>query len=160
MRKYSAVSHGVSLIFLVFCIGFPGCSDDQVSKDVGLIKSRLEKIENRLTNIEKSAKKVSLLEVELRKLKESTKAWERAITARLKSRDVKENRKSRDRAAVPGKIKKGKSKSYTVRKGDSLYRIAREHGMTVAELCKLNKITSKTVLRVGAKLLVFSGDKT
>lgn len=42
---------------------------------------------------------------------------------------------------------------YTVKKGDSLYSIAREYGTTVGALKKLNNITSNT-LSIGQKLLL------
>jgi murein DD-endopeptidase MepM/ murein hydrolase activator NlpD len=52
-----------------------------------------------------------------------------------------------------GKGAKGvKSKYYTVRKGDTLYGIARKYGTTPQKLCKLNKIKMTTVLRIGMKL--------
>ena len=149
--------YGVLLVvFLGGCLF--GCSDEKVSKDVSSIKSRLEKIENRLANIEKSAKRAVLLEVELRKLQQSMEAWERAITARLKAGAVNKKTNPANRASGREKNKKGKTKDYTVKRGDSLYRIAQEHGMSVEQLCQLNKMTSKTVLQTGSKMRVYSGD--
>ncbi|MDO4320591.1 MAG: peptidoglycan DD-metalloendopeptidase family protein [Bacteroidales bacterium] len=49
---------------------------------------------------------------------------------------------------------KGGSKTYTVRKGDSLSRIASRNGTTVQSLCRLNGITSSAKLRPGQKLRV------
>jgi membrane-bound lytic murein transglycosylase D len=46
------------------------------------------------------------------------------------------------------------SKTYTVRRGDSLWRIASRHNTTVSRLCSLNKISPKTVLRPGTRLSV------
>ena len=43
---------------------------------------------------------------------------------------------------------------YTVKAGDSLYRIARNHNTTVNELCRLNGITAQTILKVGRRLRV------
>lgn len=47
-----------------------------------------------------------------------------------------------------------KSKSYTVRKGDSLSRIASRNGTTVQAICRLNGIKSSARLRPGQKLRV------
>ncbi len=41
---------------------------------------------------------------------------------------------------------------YVVRKGDSLWRISRELGVPISSLCKLNNISTKTILRPGRKL--------
>ena len=50
--------------------------------------------------------------------------------------------------------KSGSSKSYTVRKGDTLSRIASRNGTTVAALCRLNGINTKTTLRPGKRLRI------
>lgn len=43
---------------------------------------------------------------------------------------------------------------HTIVKGDTLSKIARQHGTTVNKLCQLNNITPSTLLRVGRKLRV------
>lgn len=45
-----------------------------------------------------------------------------------------------------------KAKYCTIRKGDTLGKIARRYHTTVAALCKLNRMSSKTLLRVGRPL--------
>ncbi len=138
------------IVIAVLIIGFHGCSDDKVSKDVGAIKSRLEQIEDRLASIEKSSKRVGHLEVEFQKLQQSMEAWERAITARLAPVSKKKTVSRNKKAEAPGK-----TKTYVVERGDSLFRIAQKHNMTVDQLCQLNKIGKNTVLHPGAKLLVY-----
>ncbi len=152
MKKCLGMFYSILLV-VIFVGGFSGCSDEKISKDVSSINSRLEKIEDRLASIEKSAKRVGLLEVEFRKLQQSMEAWERAITARLSPVSKK---KAGSRTKGMATRKKGKQKYYIVAKGDSLFRIAQKHDMTVDQLCGLNKITTKTVLHPGVKLLVFS----
>jgi LysM repeat protein len=44
--------------------------------------------------------------------------------------------------------------TYTVERGDSLWSIAKKHGITVAELAKLNSVTTGTALKPGRKLIV------
>ncbi len=46
----------------------------------------------------------------------------------------------------------GEGLYYKVRKGDTLGRIAARQGTTVSQLCKLNRITRKTILRPGQVL--------
>ena len=43
---------------------------------------------------------------------------------------------------------------YAVRKGDTLFSIARKHGLSVAELREINDLSKKTSLRIGQKLRV------
>lgn len=43
---------------------------------------------------------------------------------------------------------------HTVRSGDVLGKIARRYGVSISYLCRLNRITSRTVLRVGRRLRV------
>ena len=144
-----------SIVVVAFFVGgLFGCSDEKVSKDVSSIKSRLEKIEDRLANIEKSGKKVRLLEGEFQKLQQSMEAWERAITARLAPVSKKKT-KSRTQAVGTRKKKTGKTKTYVVVRGDSLFSIAQEHHMDIDQLCQLNKMSRKIVLHPGAKLLVY-----
>ncbi len=47
---------------------------------------------------------------------------------------------------------KSKSSYYTVRRGDTLSKIASHHGTSVRQLCRLNGITTSTKLSVGKKL--------
>ena len=55
-------------------------------------------------------------------------------------------------AAVSTKAKKAAATSYTVRKGDTLSKIASRNGLTVRQLCKLNGIKSSAKLPAGTKL--------
>ena len=44
------------------------------------------------------------------------------------------------------------SQVYVVKKGDTLYGIARRHGTTVSKLCRLNGISENAILRIGQKI--------
>jgi LysM repeat protein len=46
------------------------------------------------------------------------------------------------------------SKTYSVRQGDSLSRIAKKHGVTVAELTRQNRLNAKSILKIGQKLTI------
>lgn len=46
----------------------------------------------------------------------------------------------------------GKGLYYKVKRGDTLSKIAARQGTTVSRLCKLNRITRKTILRPGQVL--------
>ena len=43
---------------------------------------------------------------------------------------------------------------YTIRKGDTLGKIAKKYHTTVSKLCKLNHISERTILKIGRKIRV------
>ena len=46
-------------------------------------------------------------------------------------------------------------KSYSVKKGDTLFQIARKHGVTVESMLKINKkITSANAIQIGETILI------
>lgn len=47
-----------------------------------------------------------------------------------------------------------KTSEYTVQKGDTLYRIAKNNSMTVAELLAINNMDSSSVIKVGQKIKI------
>ncbi|MCU0792445.1 MAG: LysM peptidoglycan-binding domain-containing protein [Opitutaceae bacterium] len=57
-------------------------------------------------------------------------------------------------ALAPAAAPVAASASYTVGKGDSLWSIARKHGITVAELAAANKLAPSATLRLGQTLTV------
>lgn len=71
-----------------------------------------------------------------------------------------------EKLRVTGKVSSGKSSAgtssksgkggatHTVRKGETLYKIASNNGMSVKELCRLNGIKENKILREGQKLKV------
>lgn len=66
-------------------------------------------------------------------------------------------------APVTQKVKmkpaKGGKIVYMVKKGDTLWRISKDHGVSVRAICKANHINSKTDLDVGQKIIIPSSGK-
>ncbi|WP_062058142.1 M23 family metallopeptidase [Aquimarina longa] len=52
------------------------------------------------------------------------------------------------------KIKEEEKKIYTVRKGDTLHRIANKYGLAISEICKINAIRSNSVLKIGQQIII------
>ena len=71
----------------------------------------------------------------------------------LQRRPVKIEPQGREKKGSKASTKDGSGKYYTVRKGDTLYRIATKHGLTVHKLKQLNGMKSDNI-RVGQKLKV------
>lgn len=71
----------------------------------------------------------------------------------LQRRPIKIEPQGNARGKGKGSVASGSGKYYTVKKGDTLYRIASKHGITVQKLKKLNGMKSDNI-RVGQKLKV------
>lgn len=56
-----------------------------------------------------------------------------------------------DKVDVIAELRK---KTYIVQKGDTLHRIANEHGLAVSEICKANSISYNAVLKIGQEIII------
>lgn len=128
---YSAI--GVFALVVVLVL-FSGGSNEISKGDYNSIKAKLGHLEESVTKIEGAEEKIAYLESQVKMLERSLSKLTRPATSRSTKRAYHE-----------------------VRQGDTLSRIAQKYGITVKQLCLLNKITSKTVIRPGDKLLVSPG---
>jgi len=113
---------------------FSGCSDDESIRKLASLDARLERVEAKLTQIEEGMERIVQLE------------------SKVKAMD-----KSISELKPPAAPKTEKARYHEVRQGDNLSVIAQEYGMTVQELCRLNKIAPQTIIRPGQMLLVTPG---
>ncbi len=126
------------LFFLVSACGNEKSSDELIS-----VKSRVEYIEKRLDGLEGITKKLVRLEKKVKSLEQTMKKVNRSLATMVKT-------KSTQKKAV-ATIKKA---HHIVGRGDNLSRIAKLYGLSVVELCRLNQLTPKTLIRPGQKLIV------
>jgi len=123
---------GVRVLLLAVVSPFLfGCGNGESKEELSSLKTRLDQVEERLTQLEGTERKMAHLESQVKKLERSISKLNKPVAPRTK-----------------------KGRYHEVRQGDSLFKIAQKHGITVEELCRLNKITSKAVIRPGQKLLV------
>ena len=76
--------------------------------------------------------------------------------------DMASARKNEDRQGrgqSSGSTSQTKGTYHEVRPGESFYRIAQQHGITVDELLRLNHLTKKQTIYPGQKLLVAPAGK-
>lgn len=133
---------GVLCLFAILPL-FLGCSNKESTEDLSSIKSRLEQVENKLAQLEGTGQKITRLESRFKKLEQSITKLERSVASKVKAR------------TIPKKLISPSKKGYhVVRQGDVLSRIAKRYGISIKELCRLNQITPKTVIRPGQKLVI------
>ncbi len=74
-------------------------------------------------------------------------------TTYMNARDYAPDQATYAQASSPAKpTSAGGSKYYTIRRGDTLSRIASRHGTTVSTLCRLNGLTTSSKLNIGKKI--------
>lgn len=61
---------------------------------------------------------------------------------------------SASKSVTDSAVKQQKTSDYIVQKGDTLYRIAKNNNMSVADLLSLNNLDSSSVIKVGQKLKI------
>jgi len=155
---------GIGDLFLVIFVAlfFRGTNKGG-QEDIRSLQVRLGDLENRLiAQLEESAQKIALLESQFMNLEESI-AELKGSEAPLKSRldQISQKIDQLEERLVPVAMKteapassQAKNRYHEVRKGETLYGIARTYGISVDKLCRLNQITARTIIRAGQKLLV------
>ena len=77
-----------------------------------------------------------------------------SLSGDLTSEAILDNIRSADNAVQEKPKTAANPVYYSVRKGDTLSKIARQHGTTVKKLCQLNGIKETSILSIGRKLRV------
>ena len=130
---------GIGILLLIAIVFFFFTGNSEVSeKDLRSIQAGLNSLEAKLSLLDGLEERISRLEKEGKKLKQSVnKIAERSLN----------NQKKRSSSQV-------KRRYHTVQSGESLYTIAKKYSISTDKLCKLNKITPKKPIQPGQKLLV------
>jgi LysM repeat protein len=137
-------------------------------KTVASIQARVKALEEKIARFDELQSSVAALQQREETLRESVSGVQSSVTA-LKgtldtvSREVallnkrpgptpgREKSSASVRKKEAGKVHAG---YHVVQKGESLYTIAKKNSISVGELCRLNKISLKSVIHPGQKLLV------
>ncbi len=125
---YSAI--GVFALVVVLVL-FSGGKREMSVGDYHSIKAKLGDLEKSVIKLEDTDQKIAHLESQVKMLERSLSTLTRPVASNMKKRTYHE-----------------------VRRGETLSRIAQKYGISVEKLCRLNKITPKTVIRPGQRLLV------
>lgn len=147
---------------LVLTVTSIGCSA-MVRQDDAVVQNnathRLEELSSRLDAIEESMQEQRLHSISVEEREHSLAAQHAKLLA-LEKKIVELEKQFGSvvdqLSSKLGQIKKavaGHSQFYIVKAGDNLQKIARAHGLSVAQLKERNKLTND-VIRVGQKLIV------
>jgi LysM repeat protein len=137
---------GALFVFAVLLFLF-GCSNGDHAEELDAIKTRLDMIEERLIQLEKTTQRISPLEFQLNGLQESVTELGRIIAATPDASTAAEKEMG----------SQNKARYHEVRRGDTLYGIAQEYGISVPTLIKLNNLSKKQAIYPGQRLLIKPG---
>jgi len=145
---------GAFVFLLLIAFLFAGDGNTPGEGEQAALKERLEKTEARLDAL------VSQSEDAIRYLREEVYTLTKKIEILEKKAETPAAR-TVEKKASPTAVKPAVSaspatvsKSYTVQRGDTLYGIARKHGISVSELTELNGISPNKAIHPGDRLTV------
>lgn len=119
---------------------------------------RFQDIDDKLTPILEQAQALEQLKDRFDRLEASMTLRMDHIVKGLNNlqKKIAQVRTKKTEVVKPAKVapKTTTKRYYTVRRGDTLYKISRTHGLTVKKLRILNKLSDKAVIHPGQKLLV------
>ncbi|MBN1278083.1 MAG: LysM peptidoglycan-binding domain-containing protein [Deltaproteobacteria bacterium] len=171
-KKLLVIGAACFFILLVFFVFLFGNRNPVSSEGMIDIQKRLDHIDDRLAFLEGIENKVAAIGDQGSKLHESISRIERAERG-LEDRLDKMNKKldlvkkdfegAREKRKVQFDSEKksttaDKAVYHVVRAGETLYRIAQQHGISVDALCSLNNLNKKQTLSIGQKLLISQGN--
>jgi len=163
---------GAGILLLIVLIALFSGGDKKLStEDLTSIRVRLDILEKRLTRLERVELRIASLEKQEKGLQQSIVEMDRSgryLTQQLDKLTQKFDSLEKGTAPVAAKtgvskaiqrkpLSPGKKRFHKVSPGETLYGISKKYGISVDELCRLNKITPNRVIQPGQKLLVTSG---
>lgn len=134
------------LVLIALFLSCYGCQKRDYAEAVDAIEARLAMIEQRITQLEKMEQRISAYEFQFKALQESFARLDGLVAEIPEAPQTNGGRPATQ----------GKTSYYRVHRGDSLYGIAQEYGLTVEELRLLNNLTKGHVIYPGQKLLINS----
>ena len=148
---------GVLILIVLFAL-FSGSGNKASTVDLNPIKARLDQLENRLAQLEGTEQRISRLEGRYKGLERSiTKMNEsgRSLRGRLNKLTDKIDRLGKTPRAVQREpISQANGRYHKVRRGDTLFGIARKYGIAVDQLYRLNNLTKNQDIYPGQKILI------
>ena len=166
-QRKTLILGGAGILILILLIALFTGGDNKLSTgDLTSIQVKLDQLENRLTNLEGMEARISSLEKQEKGLPQTMADISgKSLTQRLDKLTQKIDQLEERMASTPVKTEApypiqrrpfplDKGRYHEVRSGETLYRISRQYGISVDELCRLNNLSPEQAIHPGQKLLV------
>lgn len=162
---------GVLVLIAVFTLFFIG-GDKAATEELKSIKAELAQLDKKLVRLERPGQKMAGLEDRIKGLQKSVEKLGgsgRTVRERLDKLEKKIDGMQKRMGSVSAErkpppdiqkrsISQTKRPYHEVRRGETLYRIAKKYGISVDELRRLNNLNQGRDIYPGQKLLVTQGN--
>jgi LysM repeat protein len=162
-KKPLILAAAAAVILIVLLVLLFGGGDKNAAKELEAVKSKVEGIEKRLARIEPMEQKTSSLENQIKGLQGSVTRLEgqaRALKDQLeKLSQAPAPKPQAPQAAAPQKKPSGpgEKKLHEVKRGETVFNIAKKYNMKADELRRLNNLSKNDAIQPGQKLIVVPG---
>jgi LysM repeat protein len=158
---------GIIIVIILLAVFFRG-SRTTGSKDLEIMRGRIEHLEARVLRLESFNKKATAIENGFSALEETVsklQASNRTLEQKVSDLTQKTESVSTTKASAPAKLQasppqkspppqQSKAQYHEVSRGETLFRISKKYGITVNQLRQLNNLTQNQAIYPGQKLLV------
>lgn len=150
--KFVLLGLAAAIVVLLVILVFRGTG----KVDVAPMQNRIDQLEKKTAQIDGNAKKIDALEGQIKALQQTLSRWEgaeRSLGERVDKLAKQMGKPQAEPAAQKAKAQ-AKTRYYEVRSGDTLYSIAKKHGISMDYLRRLNKLKKDAEIKPGQKLLI------
>jgi LysM repeat protein len=150
--RFVLLGLGAAIVVLLVILVFRGTG----KVDLAPIQNRIDQLEKKMAQVDGNAKKIDTLEGQIKSLQQTLSKWEGASRSLGERMDKLAKQMIKPQAELPAQKTQAQAKAqyYEVRRGDTLYAIAKTHGISMDQLLKLNKLKRNAEIEPGQKLLV------
>ena len=147
---------GLGIIVLIILGLFFFSGGEKVSRpDLEAIKTRLDRMENRLIQLENAGQKFSPTEGRIKGMEKSLSKLDRTVRALREQLNKQSKRVDRIKDPLVTKKKSEAQKRYhEIRRGETLYGIAKKYNVSVDDLRRLNKFSKSRNIYPGQKIII------
>ena len=147
---------GLGIIVLIILGLFFFSGGEKVSRpDLEAIKTRLDRMENRLIQLENAGQKFSPTEGRIKGMEKSLSKLDRTVRALREQLNKQSKRVDRIKDPLVTKKKSEAQKRYhEIRRGETLYGIAKKYNVSVDDLRRLNKFSKSQNIYPGQKIII------
>lgn len=140
---------------IVFCLIIQWAAISRTNEQFKKLATRLTALEERITALQSKSGTSSQIATKIKRLDRQVGGLETSLTALSKRVDKLSELAKRTKLGFSSpKQRVGSIKVYIVRKGDSLFRIAKKYGVSIASIRRANGLGTKAVLHPGQRLVI------